>query len=297
MKHRPVKSTKKRKSHRLIVLVVIALGLGVLVQIARTLLPNVWHSGDKLALALTQESGDVSVYVLDTKHRSTVVVTIPAKTIVDVAQGYGEIRIENVGKIASQHGKGVSELLPATLMRTFGFPVHGWVDSKAASIFDGGAAGALKAVFSTFASDLSFGDRVKIGLYLLGSQSAGRVEVDLADSALLVKGEDGDYQVRDVLDEAVSSYFAQGWLHSPRIRIRNSTGGYLSDAIKNGLETMGGKVVMVSSDSEYEGVCTIASTNVDIQNSILRLWECVKVDGDGAFDVDIRIGRQFANRY
>ena len=125
---------------------------------------HVWNNQDKIAIAYKKDGGNIGLTVIDPDLSEITTLIIPGDTQVDVARNLGTIRIKNVWQLGINEKIGGS-LLPETITKNFLFPVFLWASENASGLADGNLGVILKFVFIPGQNNISFGDRVAMGLY------------------------------------------------------------------------------------------------------------------------------------
>lgn len=253
-----------------------------------------WNGHDKLAFTYRTDGGDIAVVVADPKLEELTTLIIPGDTQVDVAENYGIMRIKNVWQL-SQNEKLKGRLLPETVTQNFLFPVYLWSDTR---------QGPFKFIFDPGATNIPFGDRVMFAIFSLKIPSLGRSEINLGESQFLKKQKLNDGEIGYVLSGQVSQrltiYFSDNELSmaGSKVNIIDATG--TSDvAIKVGeiIEVLGGKVVSVEKKPPENFDCEVNGIDPTIIKKVLTLFSCKKGVGKTDFDLEVRLGANFAKRF
>jgi len=262
-----------------------------------------WNGYDKVAFTYRMDGGDVGVTIADTKLEELTTLIIPGDTEVDVAENYGTLRLKNVWQL-SQNEKLKGRLLPETVTQNFLFPVHLWADVGAVSLIDQSIMGTVKFVFSPSVTNIPFGDRVSLAMFALRASSLGRSEINLGESQFLKKQKLNDGEIGYILNGPISQrltvYFSDNDLSvtASKINIVDAT-GTPDVAIKVGeiIEVMGGKVVSVEKKGEESSDCEVSGKDKAIVKKVITLFSCKSGIVKSDFDLEIRLGQNFAKRF
>jgi hypothetical protein len=262
-----------------------------------------WNNHDKVAFAFRINSGDVGVTVADPALTELTTLIIPGDTQVDVAENYGTLRIKNVWAL-SQNEKLGGRLLPETVTQNFLFPTFLWSDTDGENIEKSRLSGIMKFVFSPDGTNIPFGDRVSLGLFALRVPSLGRTEINLGESQFLRKQllNDGfsGYIINGEPSGRLTVYFSDNDLSSTGVRVNivDATGSPgVSDKVGAIVEVLGGKVVSVEKKDPAATDCEVIGTNPRIVKKIMNLFSCKVGVGKSEFDLEFRLGSNFAKRF
>lgn len=262
-----------------------------------------WNNHDKFIFAFRTNSGDVGVTVADPLLNELTTLTIPGDTQVDVAGNYGTMRIKNVWQL-SYNEKLKGRLLPETVTQNFLFPTFLWSDILGESIEKSNLAGIAKFVFDPDGTNIPFGDRVSLGIFALKVPSLGRTEINLGESQFLhkLKLNDGlpGFTINGEPSGRLTVYFSDNDIASngARVDIIDATGTPgVSDKVGQIVEVVGGKVVSVEKKDPAASDCEVVGTNAKAVKKIMTLFSCKKGTGSSEFDLEIRLGTQFAKRF
>jgi len=255
-----------------------------------------WDGRSKFAFVFENSSGNVEVTVLDPALNEETSLIIPGDTEINVAHGYGTLRIKNVWQLGINEKLG-GGLLAATLTDSFLFPTNLWSDT--------GTADVWKFIFSPKQTNISFGDRLAAGIFALRVNGIDKTEIDLAKSQFLVKKTLTDGKPGYVLTGPVSSrltvYFSDNNFADKNLKfsLTDATGSYgVADGVGQVLEVLGGKVVQIDkkgADSSLD--CEVFGQSSDAVNKVSTLFSCKKVGGKSNFDLEMRMGSKFAKRF
>lgn len=262
-----------------------------------------WNGKDKVSLVYREDNGDVTVTVLDPKLSEVINLIIPGDTQVDVARNYGTFRIKNVWQFGINEKIGGC-LLAETVTQNFLFPVSLW-SSKSPGFNNGNVGQMIGFVFFPGQTNISFGDRIAMGLFVLKIQDLSKSTIDLGKSQFLDKkslndGQPG-YAITGPISQRLKIYFSDNEIGEKgvRVNITDATGvSGVTDKLGEILQVIGGKIVSIDKKSVAEDIdCAVSGLNRDVVKKIANLFSC-KVGGtDTSFDLDIKIGTEFAKRF
>lgn len=295
-KNRIENSKKRGRLIGLLFKVFIPLILILSVFLYLKLSTRYWNGHDKFAFVFENSSGNVEVTVLDPALSEETTLIIPGDTEINVARGYGTLRIKNVWQLGVNEKLG-GGLLAETLTDSFLFPTNLWSDTDLSNVW--------KFILSPKATNISFGDRLASGIFALRVSGINKTEIDLAKSQFLVKKTLMDGKTGFVLMGPVNSrltvYFSDNNFADKNLRfsITDATGSFsVADGVGQVLEVLGGKVVQIdkkSADSSLD--CEVFGQNSEAVNKVSTLFSCKKISGKSNFDLEMRIGAKFAKRF
>jgi hypothetical protein len=284
---------------RLIVPVIIVLGAFLYLRFTT----HFWNGLDKLAVSYKLSDGDVEVLVLDPKLTEATTLVIPGDTQVDVSRNYGTLRIKNVWQLGVDEKLG-GTLLPETITQNFLFPVFLWSDADAQSLSSGNVSGILHFIFLPKSTNISFGDRLSMGLFSIKLQDIGRDNIDLGKSQFLVKRKLSDgipgYVLNGAPSPLLTVYFSDNIFANSnlKVEITDATGSPgVADQVGQIIEIMGAKVVAVDRENAADTDCVVSGKDQSASRKIADLFSCKVRKGAGDFDIDISLGQQFAKRF
>jgi hypothetical protein len=255
-----------------------------------------WNGHDKLAFVF-QASGDaVGVAILDPVLNEETTLIIPGDTEVDVARGYGTLRIKNVWQLGVNE-KLEGALLAETLTDSFLFPTNLWSDTDLSNVW--------KFIFAPKETNIPFGDRLAAGIFALRVSGIDKTEIDLAKSQFLHKETLTDGKPGYVISGPVSSrltvYFSDNNFADKNLKfsLTDATGSYgVADGVGKVLEVLGGKVVRVDKKTGDNSLdCEVFGHNPDAVKKVSTLFSCKKVSDKSNFDLEMRMGVKFAKRF
>lgn len=288
----------KTKNHvlgilfKVVIPVVIVLSVFLYVKLST----KYWDGESKVSFVFQKTDGNVGITILDPKLNEETTLVIPGDTQVDVAKGYGTIRLKNVWQLGVNEGLG-GGLLPQTLTKNFLFPTNLWSDTDISNVW--------KFVFSTKGTNIPFGDRLMAGFFALRLSRIERTEIDLVKSQflhkkVLVDGQTG-YVISGPATTRLTVYFSDNKMTDKNIKfgLVDSTGNYgVANNVGSILEVLGGKVVVVDKKSTDESLdCEVFGTNRYVVRKIGSLFSCKEISRESNLDVEMIMGSKFAKRF
>ena len=267
-----------------------------------------WNGEDKVSIAYRLENGDVAVSVLDPKLTELTTLVIPGDTEVEVARNYGELRIKNVWQLGVNEKLGGS-LLAETITQNFLFPVILWSDSDAKALTETDTFGMIRFIFIPKSTNISFGDRVLLGLFALRTGVSGNSLLDLGKNQFLVKQNLNDglpgYVLAGIVSQRLTVYFADDNFanetnsgKSLRVAITDATATPgVADKVGAIIEVLGGKIVAIDKENGTNTDCTVFGLNPKAVKKVADVFSCETGKGKGNFDLEIYLGEAFAKRF
>lgn len=255
-----------------------------------------WDGESKVSFVFQTTDGNVSVTILDPKLNEETTLIIPGDTQVDVARGYGTIRLKNVWQLGVNEGL-EGGLLPQTLTKNFLFPTNLWSDTSIDNVW--------KFVFSTKKTNIPFGDRLMAGFFVMRLSGIEKTEIDLVKSQflhkkILVDGQSG-YVISGPATTRLTVYFSDNKMADKNIKFSlvDLTGSYgIANNVGSILEVLGGKVVAVDKKSTDESLdCEVFGKNKYVVKKVGLLFSCKEISGESNFDVEMIMGSKFAKRF
>ena len=264
---------------------------------------RLWNGKDKVSLVYKGEGGDIEVTVLDPVLSEVTTIVIPGDTQVEVARNYGTFRIKNVWQLGVNE-KIKGDLLAETVTQNFLFPVFLWSE-KPPGWGSGNLANILNFIFLPGSTNISFGDRLQAGLFVIRVQEIGKSVIDLGKSRFLDKGtlEDGQagYVLTGPISQRLTIYFTDNVIGDKNIKVKitDATGSPgISEKLGEVLQVIGGKVVSIEKKTVSEDIdCVVTGVSQEAVKKISNLFSCKIGSGETSFDLDIEIGKRFAERF
>lgn len=295
-KNRIENSKKRGRIFGLLIRVFIPLIVILSVFLYLKLSTKYWNGHDKLAFVFQASGGAVDIAILDPVLNEETTLIIPGDTEVDVARGYGTLRIKNVWQLGvNEKLKGA--LLAETLTDSFLFPTNLWSDTDLSNVW--------KFIFATKETNIPFGDRLAAGIFALRVSGIDKTEIDLAKSQFLHKQTLTDGKPGYVISGSVSSrltvYFSDNNFADKNLKfsLTDATGSYgVADGVGKVLEVLGGKVVRVDKKTGDNSLdCEVFGQNPNAVKKVSTLFSCKKISDKSNFDLEMRMGAKFAKRF
>jgi hypothetical protein len=251
-----------------------------------------------------KDDGRIGISVLDPKLSEVTTLIIPADTEVNVARNYGTLRIKNVWQLGINEKLG-GRILAETVTQNFLFPVFLWSGESGEAVESPSLANILKFIFLSKNTNIPFGDRLSMGIFTLGVGDIDRSEIDLGKSQFLHKEKLSDglagYRLLSFPPERLSIYFSDNEIapKGPRVYIVDATGkNSVAQKVGQIVEVLGGKIVSVDRKPQpQDSDCQIIGNDSLAVSKIAKLFSCTKTSGKTDFDIELRLGEQFAKRF
>lgn len=295
-KKRIENSKKRGRFFGLLIKVFIPLMLVLSIFLYLKLSTRYWNGHDKFAFVFQSSEGNVGVTILDPVLNEEITLIIPGDTEVNVARGYGTLRIKNVWQLGINEKLG-GALLAGTLTDSFLFPTNLWSDTSIADV--------RKFIFFPKQTNISFGDRLAAGFFALRVSGIDKTEIDLAKSQFLVKKTLTDGKPGYVMSGSVNSrltvYFSDNNFADKNLKfsLTDATGSYgVADGVGQVLEVLGGKIVQIDKKPVDDSLdCEVFGQSSDAVNKVASLFSCKKIGGKSNFDLEMKMGSKFAKRF
>lgn len=263
-----------------------------------------WNGKDKFGYVYKNSNGDVTVKVLDPKLEESTALIIPGDTQVTVAHNYGTMRIKNVWQLGINE-KLQGSLLAQTVTKNFLAPVVLWSDNGIESLDLPNLAGIFKFIIAPGKTNIPVGDRIAIAIFSLRVKSINSTSIDLGKSQFLKKTKLSDGQTGYILNGTVSGRLTVNFSDSDfgdgnvRVDIQDATGVPGSANIVGQIvEVMGGKIVSIDRIPGVSDLdCVVLGVNPEVVKKTAVLFDCKISKDKSVFDLEIRLGSQFAKRY
>ena len=264
-----------------------------------------WKSSAKTFLVIGKENGDVVVSVFDPGLEKITNILIPNNTEVEVARQLGRWKIGSVIELGENEDlEGM--LLAETVVKHFKFPVAAWADAPALGFAEGGFLGIVKASLFPYKSNLGIGDRLKLGIFSIRIKNLKRESIAFSEENILKKvtligGEEG-YILAGRLPNYIIALFS-----NPNITDNGATVTILdatetpniAEEIGEVIEVMGVKLANIKKEELDTCDCEIKGKNKELLEEIARVFSCkkLKVEPEGNYDLEIKIGEGFSKRF
>lgn len=299
----PARKSKKSNS-KFYIRILVVVFLGIVAFLFSKWQSGVWDGKNKVSL-VTQNNESVHVITFDPKLELITNIKIPGSTEVEVSRGLGTWKVGNVWKLAENEGL-TRELVSGTITKNFKFPVFLWGDPTIFGFAEGSLGSVLKAMIFKYETNLGFLDKIKIGLFALGVKQGSRINIDLADSAILQKtklkdGEEG-YAISGKSSEKLWSIFSDNEVTQSNLKlvIRDSAGmPKVAEEVAKVIEVLGPKVTSITKEEKGGFDCFISGKVASFTKRVSRILNCSLSDefSLGNFDLEIKIGEKFAERF
>lgn len=291
---------KSRRGYYIIAALVVVLAVVLLYLFNR---PSLWDKEGKLSLVVGG-SGDVNVYVFNPTSEEIVKIIIPQNTQVDVSRELGTWKMGSLWQLGvNENLDGV--VLAETLIKNFQLPINAWASEQANYYYEGELSGIAKAIIAR-KTNLSVIDRIRLALFSVGVKNFKKETVSLETSSVLEKtnledGSEGFLVVRE-LPQKVKALFSDERIsnESLRVVIYDHTGNRSGFKQVGGvMETLGAKVASVIRKDEQDFNCVVLANDARVLKLVSGVFACNIEDGqvNGSFDIEIKIGRVFSERY
>ena len=198
------------------------------------------------------------------------------------------------------------KLAVETVTKYFNFPVYKWADTSAIGLSNGGIVPMLRAVFSSYKTNLKIGDRIGILIFLLRIKNTGRTDIDLNETSYLKKATfidgGGGYVVSGSPSQKLTSIFVDNNISKKgsTILIKDASGkSGVAEDVGEVIQVIGAKVASIQRIDKKDVDCFVSGKNSEFSKKIARIFSC-DIDEDkleSSFDFEIQIGEQFAKRF
>jgi hypothetical protein len=260
----------------------------------------------RMNIAVSLPNGDAEVVSFDPDTKSVVRIFIPGDTQVSASRHLGKWRLKSIWKLGEDEG-GAGNLLMTSITKSFKFPIDSWSESGIDDFFKMNVFSFLRALFSNYKSNLSFTDRLRMGVYILVHGNISKF--DLSDSSYLEKRvlSDGDwgYMITSRMPDKVAAVFADPMISQAGVSIIivNSSSGddFMVRTIGDTLEMLGPKVVATFDENIENFDCRITGANGEVLKRIARVFQCNVLERKGNDNdkdsVKVYLGEEFFRRY
>lgn len=265
---------------------------------------NYWDGHTKLVIAINQNDQGITVATFDPNLDEITKILIPPNTQIELSRQLGEWKLGSVWQLGIDEGlQGL--LLTESITRHFKFPVYVWSDIQGLAFTGNNPLRLFSATFKPFATNLGFGDKIRLAFFTLGVKNAKRITVELKNSSylqeeILVDGEMG-HVIAGKLPQDLAVIFADIETSTNiNVVIYDSTGKVgLAQSVGELIETIGVKVASVSKKESADYDCLVGGKNDQMVDKISRVLNCDKTNTpfDGAFDIKLSLGEKFARRF
>jgi len=263
-----------------------------------------WDGKSKIVLSIADTDSDIGLISFDPIGDSVTYIKIPKETEVEVARSLGKWRIKNVPKLGQSEEVG-GNLLSETLTKHFKFPSYTWANSQAVGFYKGDMASLFSTVFTTYDTNLGFGDRLKMAYFSMRTKNFKKEKIELKDTRYLKQVEltDGElgYVVSGSIPTNIAAIFADPNLVVGNERAKivdRSEKNFVGEDVGEIVEVLGFKVLSISTDSPEDIDCVVSGQSTSGVRVVSKIFGC-SIELNESLDVGIMItvGTQFERRY
>ncbi len=264
-----------------------------------------WDSDSKLTLVVNKKDGDVLIAVFNPVVDEVTSITIPKNTQLKVARQLGTWRAGSVWQLGENEDL-EGRLLQETITYHLKLPVVAWADSPAEGFANGGLVALVKAVSLPYKTNLKIGDRIKLAFFSFGVKNFKREEINLAETKLLKKtrlidGEEG-FVLISGLPASILALFSDIEISQKDVSvlIRDATDKRgVPEQVGEIIEVLGAKVAAIKKEESEKFDCMVLGKDQKAVEKLAQVFSCEKGKGlpSGSFDLEIKIGEEFARRF
>jgi len=295
---RRIKKSPK-KNYKLLVIAILFLTVGLLgIFLLKT---RSWVGDAKLTLVINS-SKEIYVAVFDPVADDITAVKIPGSVEVDVARRLGKIRLASIWQLGIDE-KLDGKLLAETVTKNFRIPIVAWADMEALGFINKG--NVIKALYSSYKTNLTFSDKLRLFFFTLGVKEFKRTDLDLSQTSFL-KGKklaDGEmgYVVTDVMPQKLIVVASDNLVSRQDLKVilTNASGdSQLSEKVGIIVESLGTKIAAVDNLKEEDFDCVVKGKDIELDKRFALVLDCeVSKTTSGNFDVEIKFGKKFLQRF
>lgn len=267
---------------------------------------RLWHSNERLVIVYPTSTGLVEVSVLDPVTNKIVDLSLPGNTEIHLARNLGEWKVSSVWELGENEGLD-GQLLADSITKSLKLPVDGWIDTSGEDLVKGNIFDSFKSLFLTRKTNLSFGDRLRIFIFILNVKPSQRTSLDLAESLWLKPSFSADGEEIYKLQRDAPSYVLAEFslrsigLNDTLILIKDATNKGKGQEIGEILETMGLKVTAVErSDGLLVKDCNLQGgkeANLTVVKKVANVFNCNYEIDSSQETLTISLGEDFAKRF
>lgn len=283
----------------LIIPIILVLGL-ILYLIFGT---KLWGISSKTSVVSSRSDGSAVVSVFDLTNEEITNLYIPASTQLEVSRNLGTWRVKSIWKLGINE-KIEGELLRASIVKNFHFPVIAWADESIYKLASGELSG-WKSIFTGVKTNLSYPDRIRMAFFAMGVKNTKRLDIDLIKTRVLktttlTDGEEG-YVVSNKIPEDIKALFSldnkEGKLL--KVNIVNNLGlSDIASSVGETAEVLGAKVASIDQKDLKNYNCEVGAVDAKIAKQVSLVFGCVvKGQPKGSYDLEIRLGEGFKKVY
>lgn len=293
---------KKKKINILTPLILVIFIFSIFVYLYRS--SEFWDRKNKLSIVINKKNL-VQISTFDPEVSEIVNVVIPGNTEVEVSRQLGRIKVRNVWQLGVNEGF-EGKLLAETITHHFKFPVPAWADSDASGFSDTNLASLFKATFLPYKTNLKIGDRIRIAAFALRVKNIKRVEINLSETSyirriVLADGSMG-YVVDGSFPQNLLVVFSDNEIArrgTTAVIIDKTSDANTAEELGEVIEVLGAKVASIEKREEESFDCEVEGKNTEIAKRVAVLFSCdvIRKEAEGNFDLLIKIGDKFADRF
>lgn len=264
-----------------------------------------WDGETKVVSAISLEGGDVLVTVFDPEAESITNIVIPGTTQLSVARDLGTFKLRSIWQLGANEKVG-GRLLAETITKNFHFPINTWGDADLAGLTETNLPAIVRGVFIPSKTNLRIGDRLKMGIFSLRVKNPKRINIDLKEGntlrkTKLIDGEEG-YLLIEANLKSLYPIFSENVISRQNLRVQiiDHTGsGGIPDQVGATLEVLGVKVASIEREDERAEDCTFRTEDKILAKKVSAIFSCKKENEkvEGNFDLTVKLGSEFAQRY
>lgn len=296
---RGVKTNKRKltaKKNIFILLFPVLLLLGYLIFV-----PGNFDLSSRLSLAISGLNGEVSVLVFDT-HSNTITKTLlPKNLYLETSHGLGNWQLGSLWRLGLDENLG-GELLGDSITKSILLPIDAWASQEALGFFEG-PVDIVKATLLRYKTNLSFKDRVRLGIYALGVRGNEKEVIDILDTGYLKKeilpgGEEGYVKGAKLPLNLATAFSIKeiGDKSLPVFIIDKTENKSLVNNLGEIIEVLGTKVVSVQKNDSENSDCVVNGGG-DSGQKIAQIFRCDYKSEVMDTRIEITIGKIFEARF
>jgi len=248
-------------------------------------------------------SEKIYIAVFDPEEDTVNTIEVPENTEVDVSRRLGKWRLGSVWQLGENEGL-EGRLLSETIVKNFKIPVTYWADDQALAFIQKG--NLAEAIFGHSKTNLTFADKLRLLAFSLQVKEFKRTNINLTKTNYLkeqklIGGEQG-FIVTKVMPDNLLVIASDNLISAGNLKLTltNATGSNsLSEKLGAIIEAMGTKVAAVQNVDQEDKDCEVQAKDLKIAERFASVFGCDigKDLTDLNFDVDIKFGTQFADRF
>lgn len=264
---------------------------------------GIWKTENKLSLVIDNEDKGVVVAVIDPIHEEIVMISVPENTELEAARNLGSWKIGSIWQLGKNEKLG-GKLLAETVTRSLHMPVYAWADESMISVINNRYSSFLKFL-SSRETNFTLKDRLNIVYFSYRLDSSRKHKIDLSNTNFLSEQKLTDgvlgYKTEGNPSPRISSYFADEYIASNPTRViifDASSKPLLAKRMGRVVETIGAKISAIREETHEVSDCEIAGKDETMTKRLALYFDCETSESTStSFDLEIRIGEDFAERY